>query len=176
MKKTRQDKEKIVAELTDKLQRSKGAILVNYRGLNVAQMTKLRQQLRDQDVEFRVVKNTLTKFAAQNAGIEGLDEYLEGPVGIAFGYDDPVLPAKLLQNFSKEYRMPEFRAGVLDQNVIGAEKVKELAKLPSREVLLGKVAGTFQAPIAGFAGACQGIIRKFVYAVDAVREQKEQAS
>lgn len=176
MKKTRQEKEQMVAEITDKLSRSEGAILVDYRGLDVAQISELRRQMRDSGVDFKVVKNTLTSIAAHNAGIEGLDQYLEGPIGIAFGYDDPVLPAKLLNDFAKVNEDLEFRAGLLGDSVIGEEKVKELAKLPSREEMLGRVAGTFQAPIAGFASTCQGVIRKFVYAVEAVRKEKEEAS
>jgi len=176
LKKTRQEKEQMVQELTDKLSKAEGAVLVDYRGLDVAQVTELRRQLREQNIDFKVVKNTLTKIAANEVGIENLEEHLEGPVGIAFGYDDPVAPAKLLNDFAKKNEDLELKAGILEKNVIGEAQVKELAKLPSREELLAKVAGTFQAPIAGFAGACQGIIRKFVYAVDAVREEKEKAS
>ncbi len=176
MKKSRQEKEQMVQELKDSLSRAEGAVLANYRGLDVAQMTELRRTLRESGIEFKVVKNTLTKIAADDVGIEGLDDYLEGPVGIAFGYDDPVLPAKLLNDFAKNNTDLQLTGGILDGTVIGDEKVKDLAKLPPREVLLGKVAGTFQAPIAGFAGACQGVIRKFVYAVEAVRQEKEQAS
>ncbi|ACB83782.1 ribosomal protein L10 [Natranaerobius thermophilus JW/NM-WN-LF] len=176
MKKTRQEKERMVEELTEKLSQAESAVLVDYRGLDVAQMNELRRQLGDSNVDFKVVKNTLTSIAAENAGIDEINQYLEGPVGIAFGYDDPVVPAKILNDFSKENEELEFKAAILGESVVGEEKVKNLAKLPSREELLGKVAGTFQAPIAGFAGACQGIIRKFVYAVDAVRQEKEDAS
>ncbi|OWZ84500.1 50S ribosomal protein L10 [Natranaerobius trueperi] len=176
MKKTRQQKEQLVQELTEKLSNSQGAVLVDYRGLDVSQMEELRGKLREAEVDFKVVKNTLTKIAAEEVGIENLDSHLEGPIGIAFGFEDPVAPAKILNDFAKDNEELELKAGILEGSVIGEDKVKELAKLPSREELLGKVAGTFQAPITGFASTCQGVIRKFVYAVEAVRKEKEEAS
>ena len=175
----RPEKVAAIAELKEKLSTAKGAVLVDYRGLTVAQDTKLRRKLREAGVEYRVVKNTLTNLAAKEAGIVGLEQYLEGTTALAVSTTDPVAPAKVLSDFQKEIAKTvktfKIKAGVLDGRVIDADGVKALADLPSREVLLAKVAGTMQAPITGLVSVLAGTIRKFVYAVDAVRQQKESA-
>lgn len=175
----RPEKQAAIATLKEKLSTAKGAVLVDYRGLTVAQDTKLRRKLREAGVEYRVVKNTLTNLAAKEAGIEGLEVYLEGTTALAVSATDPVAPAKILSEFQKEIgktvKTFQIKAGVLEGKVIDANGVKALADLPSREVLLAKVAGTMQAPISGLVSVMAGTIRKFVYAVDAVRQQKESA-
>ncbi len=171
----RPEKEALLAELTEKMEASQSLIITDYRGLNVAQLTELRRKLREADVEFRVAKNTLLRMAAKNVGIEGLDEILTGPTGVAFGVSDPVSPAKILSQFAKDHKALEIKAGTLGTRVIGPEEIKNLADLPSREQLLAMVAGAFQAPISGLVNVLQGPLRKFVYAVDAVKRQKESA-
>ena len=175
----RPEKQAAIATLKEKLSTAKGAVLVDYRGLTVAQDTKLRRKLREAGVEYRVVKNTLTNLAAKEAGIEGLEVYLEGTTALAVSATDPVAPAKILSEFQKEIAKTvktfQIKAGVLEGKVIDANGVKALADLPSRVVLLAKVAGTMQAPISGLVSVMAGTIRKFVYAVDAVRQQKESA-
>ena len=170
-------KQAIVAELKEKLTGAKGAVLVNYRGLTVAQDTKLRRQLREAGVEYRVVKNTMTRIAAQEAGLEGLDVYLEGPTAMAISTTDPVAPAKIITDFVKEHKLQvlEVKAGLVEGNVIDENGVKALASLPSREVLIAKMLGSMQSPITGLVNVLQGSIRNLVYALDAVRQQKESA-
>jgi large subunit ribosomal protein L10 len=170
-------KQAIVAELKEKLTGAKGAVLVNYRGLTVAQDTKLRRQLREAGVEYRVVKNTMTRIAAQEAGLEGLDVYLEGPTAMAISATDPVAPAKIIIDFVKEHKLQalEVKAGLVEGNVIDEKGVKALASLPSREVLIAKMLGSMQSPITGLVNVLQGSIRNLVYALDAVRQQKESA-
>ena len=170
-------KQAIVAELKEKLTGAKGAVLVNYRGLTVAQDTKLRRQLREAGVEYRVVKNTMTRIAAQEAGLEGLDAYLEGPTAMAISTTDPVAPAKIITDFVKEHKLQvlEVKAGLVEGNVIDENGVKALASLPSREVLIAKMLGSMQSPITGLVNVLQGSIRNLVYALDAVRQQKESA-
>ena len=170
-------KQAIVAELKEKLTGAKGAVLVNYRGLTVAQDTKLRRQLREAGVEYRVVKNTMTRIAAQEAGLEGLDVYLEGPTAMAISTTDPVAPAKIITDFVKEHKLQvlEVKAGLVEGNVIDEKGVKALASLPSREVLIAKMLGSMQSPITGLVNVLQGNIRNLVYALDAVRQQKESA-
>lgn len=170
-------KQAIVAELKEKLTGAKGAVLVNYRGLTVAQDTKLRRQLREAGVEYRVVKNTMTRIAAQEAGLEGLDVYLEGPTAMAISTTDPVAPAKIITDFVKEHKLQvlEVKAGLVEGNVIDEKGVKALASLPSREVLIAKMLGSMQSPITGLVNVLQGSIRNLVYALDAVRQQKESA-
>ena len=171
------EKQSIVSELKGKISASKGAVLTSYRGLTVAQDTQLRRKLREGGVEYRVVKNTMTRIAAQELGIEGLDVYLEGPTAIAMCETDPVAPARIISEFIKENKLKalEVKAGLLEGKVIDADGVKALADLPSREVLLSKVLAGMQSPIAGFVNVLQGSIRKFVYTLEAVRKQKESA-
>lgn len=171
------EKQALVEELKEKLSNTKGAVLTNYRGLNVAQDTKLRRKLREAGVEYRVVKNTMMRIAAQEAGLEGLDESLEGPTAIAISFTDPVAPAKVISDFVKENKLQalEVKAGVVEGKVIDAQGVKALASLPPREVLIAKALGSMQAPIVGIVNVLQGSIRNLVYALDAVRQQKESA-
>jgi large subunit ribosomal protein L10 len=171
------EKQQSVAELKEKLSTTKGAVLTNYRGLTVAQDTKLRRKLREAGVEYRVFKNTMTRIAAKEAGIEGLDIYLEGPTAIAISYTDPVAPAKIISEFVKENKLQalEVKAGLVEGKVIDASGVKALASLPPREVLIAQVLAGMQAPIAGFVNVLSGTMRNLVYALDAVRQQKESA-
>lgn len=168
-----EEKSLVVSEIKEKFQQSSGIVLADYRGLTVAQVTKLRSQLRNAGVEYRVLKNTLVRRAADELGVEGLDPYLKGPTALAFS-PDPVAPAKILIDFAKENKLKKFqiKAGVLDGKVIGADNVKALADLPSREVLLAMVLRGMQAPLAGMANVLQGPIRKMGYALEEVRKLK----
>ncbi len=172
-----QEKIQTVAGIKEKLSTSKGAVLTNYRGLTVAQDTKLRRKLREAGVEYRVFKNTMTRIAAKEAGIEGLEPYLEGPTAIAISYTDPVAPAKIISDFVKENKLQvlEVKAGLVEGKVIDAEGVKALSSLPSREVLISQVLAGMQAPIAGFVNVLSGSLRNLVYTLEAVRKQKESA-
>ncbi|MBE0466364.1 MAG: 50S ribosomal protein L10, partial [Candidatus Desulforudis sp.] len=146
--------------------------LSDYRGLSVAEMTALRRKIRESGAQMLVVKNTLTRLAAREAGIQDLDDLLKGPTAVAFAYEDEVTLSKLMAQFQKEYREFELKGGVLQGRVIPVESVQRLADLPPRDVLMGQVAGTFQAPIAGLVHVLQGNIRKLVYVLEAVREKK----
>ncbi|MCL5045223.1 MAG: 50S ribosomal protein L10 [Actinobacteria bacterium] len=171
----RPEKEMAVGELTEKFRNSKAAVLTNYRGLNVAQATKLRKKLREAGVEYRVVKNTLARIAAHQLGLTGLDGFLEGPTAIAFGAQDPVAPAKALSDFAKDNKQLEIKAGLLEGKVIDPTGVKALADLPSREVLLAMVLGGMQAPMYGLVTVLNGPLRQFAYVLEAVRKQREEA-
>lgn len=172
-----QQKIQTVADIKEKLSNTKGAVITNYRGLTVAQDTVLRRKLREAGVEYRVFKNTMTRIAAKEAGIEGLDSYLEGPTAIAMSYTDPVAPAKVISDFVKENKLQalEVKAGLVEGKVIDADGVKALSSLPPREVLIAKALGSMQAPIAGFVNVLSGTMRNLVYALEAVRKQKESA-
>ncbi|MBE3585258.1 MULTISPECIES: 50S ribosomal protein L10 [Desulfofundulus] len=169
---TREEKQAILADLTEKFRKSKAAVLTDFRGLDVTSMTRVRRRLRESGSELKVAKNTLTRLAAKEAGLEGLEPYLEGPTAIAFGYEDPVAPAKVLSELAREFKQLEIKAGILEGKVIDVEAVRRLADLPSREVLLAKVAGGMKAPLYGFACSLQGLLRNLVYVLDAVRRQK----
>lgn len=165
------EKEVIIEELKVKFDNAKVAILADYRGLNVAEATRLRRRLRETGCEFKVAKNTLVGLVVKGRGLEALEPFLEGQVGIAFGAD-PVAPAKVLAEFIRETKKMEIKAGVLDGKVIDAKAVRDLADLPPREVLLAKVLGGMQAPLYGLAGVLSGTLRSFVYALEAVRKQR----
>lgn len=166
-------KKQIVLDVKEKMGKAKGVIFYDYRGLSVAEVSDLRSQFRANGVEYRVIKNSMLKRAAEMLEIDGLDEYLVGPTAVAFGYEDPVAPAKVLVEFTKKLKKTEIKAGILDQKMIGIDNIISLAELPSREQLLGMLAGTLNAPITGFARSLSGIISKLGYALNAVKEQKE---
>jgi len=177
MANVRAEKQATVAKIKEELTNAKGVVFADYRGITVAQDTALRRKAREASIEYRVVKNTLTRFAAQEAGIEGLEQYFEGPTVMAYSLEDAVAPAKLISDFIKESKLKtyEIKAGIVDGSAIDAEGVKQLASLPSREVLLSKMLGSMQAPISGLANVLQGTIRNMVYVLEAVRQQKESA-
>lgn len=167
-----EEKQKVVEDIKQKFQGSNGVVLADYRGLTVAQVTNLRVQLREAGVEYRVLKNTMVRRAADEIGIEGLEQYLEGPTALAFSAD-PVAPAKILSEFIKKNKNLTIKAGVLERTVIGPEKIKDLANLPSREVLLAQVLAGMQGPLQGMVNVLQGPIRKLGYALEEVRKLKE---
>lgn len=171
----RPEKVAIVDELADRLQESAAAIVTDYRGLDVQSITELRAQLRAAGVEYKVVKNSLTRFAAKKANIDGLDDLLTGPTAIAFDKADPVAPAKILSAFAKDNKALEIRGGVLNGAVIDGAAVGQLASLPSREELLATALQRMQGPIYGLANVLHGTLRGLVYALDGVRRQKETA-
>lgn len=170
-------KQAVVASLKEKIGSAQCAVLTTYSGLSVAQDTELRARLREAGVEYRVVKNTMLRIATNELGIEGLEQYLEGTTAIAISATDPVAPAKLISEFIKENKLKalEVKAGLVEGKVIDADGVKALAALPAREVLIAQVLAGMQSPIAGLVNVLQGSIRNVVYALDAIRQQKESA-
>lgn len=171
----REVKERKVSEILKDLEGTSIVVLTDYRGLSVAQISNLRRMLKQEGAKYKVVKNTLALLAARKAGLDALEQYLEGPTAIAYGYDDPVTPVKLLVKFAKENDQLSIKGGVLGKNVINENELRRLAELPSRDVLLAKTLGSFQAPLVGFLSVLQGNIRKLVYVLNAVKEQKESA-
>lgn len=171
----RPEKVAVVEALAEKFEQSAAAIFTDYRGLDVQSITELRKQLREGGVEYKVVKNTLTKLAAEKANVEGVEVLLGGPTAIAFNPADPVAPAKILSEFAKKNDKLEIRGGILNGTVINAEEVNRLASLPSREELLATVAMRMQGPIYGLVYVLQGTLQSLVFALDAVRRQKEGA-
>ncbi len=169
----RPEKAAKVAEIKELLSNSKATILVDFCGLTVAQDTELRRKMRAAGVTYIVVKNTLLRIAAQEVGIEGLEPSLEKNTAIAVAPEDPVAVAKIIVEFAKANKELKVKVGVLDGKVITAEEIKALASLPPKEVLIAKMLGSMNAPISGFVNVLQGTIRNVVYALDAVRKQKE---
>lgn len=165
MNNNRQLKEAKVAEIKEKLEKAQAVVLANYQGLSVEQDTELRKSLREAGVEYKVYKNTLVTLAAKELGIEGLEEYLEGPVSMAFGYEDATAPARVLNNFAKSNKKLELKAGIIEGAIYDEAKIKMLAEIPSKEVLIAKLLGSFKAPLSNLA-----------YLLNAIKEKKESES
>lgn len=163
MSKVLEAKQAIVEEISGKLQSAVSVVVVDYRGLNVSQVTELRKQLREAGIDFKVYKNSMSRRAAETAGLEGLNEHLVGPNAIAFSTEDVVAPAKILNDFAKKNDKLEIKAGVIEGNIASVEDIKALAELPSREGLLSMLLSVLQAPM-----------RNFALATKAVAEQKEE--
>ncbi|MDO5375029.1 MAG: 50S ribosomal protein L10 [Staphylococcus rostri] len=156
-------KKQQVDVIAEQLKSSVSTVVVDYRGLTVVEVTELRKQLREAGVQYKVYKNTLLRRAAEQAGIEGLDEFFTGPTAVAFTTEDVVAPAKVIAGFAKEHEALEIKTGVMEGSVIAAEEVKTVGSLPSHDGLVSMLLSVLQAPI-----------RNFAYAVKAVGENKEE--
>ena len=150
----------IVEEVTEKFKTAASVVIVDYRGLTVDEVTKLRKQLRDTNVEIRVIKNSILSRAAKAAGLEGLDEVFTGPTAVAFSNEDVVAPAKIIDEFSKEAKALEIKGGIIEGKVSTLEEVTALAKLPSREGLLSMLLSVLQAPVRNVAYAINAVAEK----------------
>lgn len=171
----RPEKVAAVAEIREKLERGGTVVLADYRGLTVKDTNEIRRRLRQAGVEFKVVKNTLALRAAKEVGLDGLEAYLKGPTAMAFSGEDLVAPAKLMNDFTREFRNLEIKGGVLEGKVLTVDELKALADLPSREQLLAMLLSGMQGPIRGLVYVLSGVLRNLVYVLDAVRRQKEEA-
>lgn len=175
MSTVRSEKEAVVAEVRGKLQGSSAVIITEYRGLSVTSLANLRTQLRGVGAEYRVYKNTLARFAAREAGVEGLDALLVGPTALAFVQDDVAAVAKTLKEFAKTNPLLVIRGGAVANKVVSAKDVEVLADLPSREVMLAQLAGLIQAPLVKTAGLLQALPRNMAYGLKALVDQKSAA-
>lgn len=171
----RDDKEILVKDLHVKLERSRAAILTDFRGLTVEAMNNLRGQLRTANGEYKVVKNSVLSLAAENTATEVLKNELVGPCGVAISYEDPVAIAKVLVDFAKTNPSFALRSGVLQGKLISEESVRTLAKLPAKEVLIAQLMSVMIAPSTGMVQVLSGIVRKLLYALKAIQDQKAAA-
>jgi large subunit ribosomal protein L10 len=158
----RQLKEAKVLEIKEKMEKAQGIIFAKYQGLTVEQDTELRKKLREAGVEYKVYKNTLTTLAAKELGFDAIESVLEGPLSVAFGYEDPTAPARILNDFAKDHKKLELKGGIVQGEIFDTAKVEQLAKIPPREVLIAQLLGSFKAPISNFA-----------YLINAIKEKKE---
>jgi large subunit ribosomal protein L10 len=170
----RPDKVEQVELLTQKLRGARVAILTDYRGLTVGQLQELRGRLRAQDVEYRVVKNTLARRAAVEAGHPDFQDMLKGPVAIAFGGEDVGAPSRLLAEFVRQTRVRlDIVGGLVEGRLMGPEQVRQIADLPSREVLLAQLLGTLQSPVSQLVGAIQAPVQQLVGLLEAYQAKLE---
>ncbi|ABK61140.1 MULTISPECIES: 50S ribosomal protein L10 [Clostridium] len=158
--KNRQLKEAKVQEIREKLEKAQSVVLASYQGLNVEEDTELRKQLREAGVEYKVYKNTLVTLAAKELGMDGIVEYLEGPVSLAIGYEDATAPARILNDFAKDHKKLELKAGVVEGKVFDQAEIKELATIPPKEVLIAKLLGSLKAPMSNFVYLLNAIAEK----------------
>lgn len=159
--KTLQTKQQIVAELTEKLKASAAGVVVDYKGIDVVNDTKLRAELREAGISYSVVKNTMLRFASKQVGLDGLDEILEGTTAIAISNSDPLSAAKILSKYADSLKDKfNIKGGYMDGNVIDAKTVDTLAKIPAKEVLIGKMLSSMNAPIANLAVVLDQIAKK----------------
>ncbi len=154
-------KQAIVKELAEKMQKASAGVFVDYKGITVEADTKLRAELRKAGVEYSVVKNTLTRFAINEIGFSELDPILNGTTALAIGMNDPIVPAKLIADFAKKNeKVFKIKAGFIEGKVVDADTIKSIGELPSKEVLVATVLGTLNAPIAALARAINAIAEK----------------
>lgn len=162
MESNRQLKEAKVLEIKEKMEKAQGIIFAKYQGLTVEEDTELRKSLREAGVEYKVYKNSLTTLAAKELGFSAIESVLEGPVSVAFGYEDPTAPARILNDFAKNHKKLELKGGIVQGEIFDNVKVEQLAKIPPREILIAQLLGSFKAPISNFA-----------YLLNAIKEKKE---
>jgi large subunit ribosomal protein L10 len=171
------EKEAVVQEVADKIRDSKSVFLTDFTGLNVKEISNLRRSFREASVEYKVVKNTLTRLSAKAAGFEELSSFLEGPTALAFGLDDPTAPAKVIREFTKKADKVKVKACLFEGTLIGsADQLNRLADLPSRPEIIGTLAGVLNAPISNLACALNGVLTQVLYALNAVKDKKEKNS
>ncbi len=169
----RPEKEKVVDEIAEKMTQAKGVYLADYKGLNVEEISDLRNKLREAEVEFKVVKNTLARLSVNKVGYEGLLPYLNGPTAMAFALADPVVGAKVLAEFAKKNDKLQLKACVFDGVVYGEERVKEIAQLPSKEEIHAQTVGMISAPLRSLMNILTGTLSAIVNVLDQIKEQKE---
>lgn len=171
-----QKKQELVQSIKQKIEKSKSVVLASFNGLTVEEDTALRRDLREKNIEYKVLKNSMIKRAFNELGYNEFDVSLAGTTSVAFSYEDEVAPAKIIiDNANKFKNKLSAKCGLLNGAYIDDKKVKELAALPSREQLIAKVLGCMNAPISNFAGVLSSILRSLIYAVKAVHDKKAQA-
>lgn len=168
-----QQKKALVEELSEKLKNAVSGVVVDYKGISVADDTKLRSDLRQAGVEYFVVKNTMLRFASENAGLSELHSVLEGTTALAISTDDVVAPAKVLNKYAEDSKGAfKIKAGFVEGKVVNDKEVEAIAKLPSKEVLIAQTLGGLNAPISGFVTVLNANIRGLAVALNAIAEKK----
>lgn len=171
------DKQTVVEDLTNRLEQSVNLYVTDFTGITVKRMTEMRRRFRAEGLDYMVVKNTLARRALADASVEGLEHVLVGPTGFVFAGADAVAAAKILTEFQRDGEdRPAVKAGLVDGRPVGPEEVKRLATLPTREQLMGQLAGAMQAPLQGLLGAFNGLLYQFAGVLDSLRAQRENAA
>ena len=169
---TKEFKQEKIAHYKEQFEKAKVAVVADYRGLTVEEITELRRNLQNAEADLTVTKNTLCKVAAKGTNFEVISELMEGPTAIAFGFGDEVASAKILAKFIKENKKGEILGAVLEGKVLSADEAKKLASMPSKEELYAKMLGSINSPASGLVCSVNGVMSALVRAIDAVRAQK----
>ena len=172
----RKDKEKAISELKEEFSRARGAVIAEYKGMTVEELTDFRGGLRELGIQYKVVKNTLARIASEGTPVAPVRDYFSGPVGIAFSHEDAVKVAKGIIRYSARNEKLKPVAAVVEGKLVDARELKAIAELPPREVLLSVLAGTMSAPLSKMAGALQATLSSFGHAMNALLAKKEKAS
>ncbi len=167
-------KKEEVEELRDKFERAEGVVLSDYRGITANDMVELRESFTKEGIEYRVVKNTLAAIAAEEAGLGELPRFLDGPIAIAVGYDDPVLPFKIVKETEKKYEALSARGGMIEGDPVEPEEIEAISSLSSKEELLANLATGLKSPVQQLASVLKAKIKDLTLVLDQVRGNKEE--
>jgi large subunit ribosomal protein L10 len=169
----RSDKEEIIVEVTETAGRAQGMFFTDFTGLTVEEATELRREFRKSGIDYKVVKNTLIRKALERVtGYDKVYDKLAGPTGIAFAFDDPVIPAKIIQRFTEKHNKLSLKVCVIEKEVYDGSRLDELAKLPSRKDIMAGVLGSIQAPLAGVPGVINAVLRDLISVVSEIEKKK----
>jgi large subunit ribosomal protein L10 len=167
------EKHAVVETYTEKFKEAKCVYIAEYEGITVEKVTEVRNKFREQNIEYKVIKNRLAKRALNNAGISDLNDFLTGANTYVIGYDDPVAPAKIFDEFNKKVEILKLKAVLFEGKVLSADEAKDISKLPSRDALLGKLVGMLQSPMTKFAATIKAPMQNFVGVLNALKDTKE---
>ncbi|CUS82894.1 LSU ribosomal protein L10P [Candidatus Kryptobacter tengchongensis] len=171
----REEKAKIVEEITEKISRARGLVLTDFTKMTVAEVNELRKELKSAKVDYKVVKNTLLKIAMQNVGgYDGLFKYLEGPTAVAFGYDDPITPVRLIKKVKSKIEKPAVKAIFVEGQIYDGSKLDELANLPSKSDIIAGIIGSIAAPASGIVWTLNAVLSELVLVIDAIAKKLEE--
>jgi large subunit ribosomal protein L10 len=169
----RQQKEQIVAEVVETVRKARGMFFTDFSGLTVGQVTELRREFFKAGIDYRVAKNTLIKKALEQVtGYDKVFDHLAGPTAVAFAYDDPVAPAKIIQKFAEKHNKLSLKVCVLEQQVYDGSKLKELASLPTRKEMMASILGSIQSPLAGVPTVINAVMRDLVSVIGEIEKKK----
>ncbi len=173
----REEKSKIVEEISEKISKSKGLVLADFTRMTVAEVNELRRELKSAGVDYKVVKNTLLKIAMQNVGgYDGLFKYLEGPTAVAFSYDDPITPVRLIKKVKSKIDKPSVKAIFIEGQVYDGSRIDELANLPSKSDIIAGIIGSVIAPASGIVWALNAVLSELVLVIDAIAKKMGEKS
>lgn len=171
----KEEKETMVSELREKFSRAKVAVLAEFSGMEVEELREVKNQLRSVKGEFKVVKNTMAIRASVGTTLEGISAHFKGPIAVALGYEDPIAPAKAMKTIADKQKKLKIKVGVVENQIVDLAALKQIAQMPSKQVLLGQLVVRFKSPLYGFAGSLNAVLNKFARTLQALHEKRQGA-